>query len=98
MEDRAGGLHVVDNAGMRIGFLDYDLARAWYRWSMPNGAWRAFLACYADGDAFDPAAPAPFWRLAAVIRSAHFRVVRATPAADVPLRRLRALTRRLPPR
>jgi aminoglycoside phosphotransferase len=96
VEDRAGGLHVVDNAGMRIGFLDYDLARAWYRWSMPNAAWRAFLACYADGDAFDHAAPAPFWRLAAVIRSAHFRVVRATPAADVPLRRLRGLVRTLP--
>jgi aminoglycoside phosphotransferase len=96
VEDRAGRLHVVDNAGMRIGFVDYDLARAWYRWSMPDGAWRAFLASYAGGDAFDPAAPAPFWRLAAVVRSAHLRVVRATPAADVPLRRLRALARRLP--
>lgn len=96
VEDRAGGLHVVDNAGMRIGFLDYDLARAWYRWPMPNGAWRLFLACYADGGPIDLAAPAPFWRLAAVIRSAYLRVTRATPAADVPLLRLRALVRRLP--
>jgi aminoglycoside phosphotransferase len=97
VEDRAGRLHLVDNAGMRVGFLDYDLARVWYRWSMPEGAWRTFLACYAAGDAVDPAAPATFWRLAAVVRSAYFRVVRATPGADVPLRRLRALARRLPP-
>lgn len=96
VEDRAGRLHAIDNAGMRIGFLDYDLARAWYRWSMSNGEWRAFLASYAGGAPFERDAPAPFWRLAAVIRSAYFRVGRATPAVDVPLRRLRALARRLP--
>lgn len=98
VEDRAGRLHVVDSGGIRVGFLDLDLARTWYRWPMPAADWRAFLAAYAGPDRVDPAAPALFWRLAALVRSAHFRVVRATPDADVPLRGLRLLVRRLPRR
>jgi len=91
VEDRSGRLHVVDSGGIRVGFLDLDLARTWYRWPMPAATWRAFLATYAGSHGVDPETPAPFWRLAALVRSAHFRVVRATPAADVPLRRLRRL-------
>jgi hypothetical protein len=84
---------VIDSGGIRVGFLDYDLARCWYRWPMPPASRRAFLARYAAPRPAPPSVPATFWRLAALVRSAHFRVTREHAEADVPLRLLRALVR-----
>jgi aminoglycoside phosphotransferase (APT) family kinase protein len=89
VERRGGELVAVDNEGMRIGFLDYDLARTWYRWAMPAPAWASFLDAYARWR--DPGGyvrHAPFWSVTALVKSAHVRFGR-TDAADVPLRRLR---------
>jgi aminoglycoside phosphotransferase (APT) family kinase protein len=94
VEDGDGRMYVVDNGGLRPGFLDFDLARAWYRWPMSATGRRAFLTGYG-GWRRDPEGGRArvFWRVAAIVRSAHFRVVRATRDVDVPLRRLRALAR-----
>jgi hypothetical protein len=90
--DGKGVLWVVDNEAMNVGFLDYDLARTWYRWSLDPTSWLTFVDAYhAAGGATPEESAWPFWRTAAVARSA---VVRATaPAADreVALARLRAL-------
>lgn len=93
VEDAEGRLHVIDNGGLRVGFLDFDLARAWYRWSMSSTAWRSFLAGYGGGARATTGDRRRFWRAAAIIRSAHFRVVRASRDVAPVLRRLRALAR-----
>jgi len=91
VETRGGDLVAIDNEGLRPGFLDFDLARTWYRWPMPASAWAAFLDGYAAWR--DPGAwvrHAPFWCVAALVKSVHVRFERAA-APGVPLRRLRAL-------
>jgi aminoglycoside phosphotransferase (APT) family kinase protein len=92
VEDPDGRLIAVDNEGLRTGFLDFDLARTWYRWPMPEADWRLFLGRYATWR--DPApgvARAPFWRIAAVVKSAHLRISRHTARTETPIRRLREL-------
>ncbi|HJQ83044.1 MAG TPA: aminoglycoside phosphotransferase family protein, partial [Candidatus Binatia bacterium] len=92
VEHPDGRLYVVDNEGLRHGFLDYDLARTWYRWRMPAAAWSTFVARYARWrDPSDGLPHAPFWRIAAVAKSAHLRIARESTQATVPLRRLAAL-------
>jgi hypothetical protein len=92
VEDAAGRVIAVDNEGLRLDFLDFDLARTWARWPMPEPEWRAFAARYAAwrGEPPDPAAQ-PFWRIAAILKSAHLRSARAPDHAGVPLRRLAQL-------
>ena len=96
VEDARGRVIAVDNEGLRIGFLDLDLARTWSRWPMPEADWTAFLARYGTWRQA-PAAPAatPFWRIAAIVKSAHLRSARAPAHAGVPLRRLEELLAQL---
>jgi hypothetical protein len=95
VEDARGRLLVVDNEGLRIGFLDFDLARTWYRWPMPGEAWAAFLGRYATWRDPAPAlARAPFWRIAVVAKSVHLRMIRGAEPATAS-RRLSALARDL---
>lgn len=92
VEDAHGRLFVVDNEGLRRGFFGFDLARTWYRWPMPPTAWTAFLERYAVWrDPGEEVAAAPFWRIAAVARSARLRLARESPRAAVPVGTLRAL-------
>lgn len=92
VEDAQGRVIAVDNEGLRPGFLDFDLARTWARWPMPAADWQAFVARYARWRGEPPdAAAAPFWRIAAIAKSAHLRTRRETAGPDVPLRRLREL-------
>ena len=73
--DADGRLRVIDNEGISIDALDYDLARAWYRWPMPEDAWDRFLAAYgAHG-------PLEFWKLVAVVKSATLRTNRGLDAS-----------------
>lgn len=92
VERDGGKLYAIDNEGLRLGFLEFDLARTWYRWSLPDEAWQRFLSGYSTRCAEPIAANAPFWRITAVVKSAFVRVIRRkTALADVPLRILRAL-------
>jgi len=93
VEAASGELVVIDNEHLRFGFLDYDLARTWYRWPMSERTWRRFAERYAArrSDAVDPAR-STFWRIAAVIYGAQVRLVRRERSAiDEPLARLREL-------
>jgi hypothetical protein len=59
---------------------------------MSDGAWRAFVARYRSwrtGAFADD--HARFWRMAAVVKSAHLRAARRTADALAPIERLRAL-------
>jgi phosphotransferase family enzyme len=92
VEMPGGRLVVVDNEGLRQGFLDYDVARTWYRWSMSDAQWGAFVARYRSWRTGGiPDDHARFWRMAAVVKSAHLRAARDTADAFVPIERLRAL-------
>ncbi len=92
VEDARGRLVVVDNEGLRRGFLDYDLARTWYRWPMPARDWRLFTDRYQSWRRrpIDPD-PLPFWRIAALVKSASTRAARRTVDAATPIDRLRVL-------
>ena len=92
VEDARGSLVVVDNEGIRRGFLDYDLARTWYRWPMAEDDWHAFAARYQSWRPESANADAVvFWRIAAVVKSAHLRAARRTADAALPIDRLRVL-------
>jgi len=92
VEDRSGRLFAVDNEHMRIGFLEFDLARAWYRWPMPGETWQRFRERYGARHWPADRETAPFWRLTAVLCSAYLRLVRLHGAGiEVPLGRLREL-------
>jgi aminoglycoside phosphotransferase (APT) family kinase protein len=94
VEDAAGALHVVDNGGLRPGFLDFDLARCRYRWPLTAPSWNTFIIGYRRWRTATTSREAErFWLAAALVRSAHFRVVRASPDVALPLRRLRRLGR-----
>ena len=93
VEDPHGRIFAVDNEHMRVGFIEFDLARTWYRWPMPQGAWGRFLDHYTvvRGAELDLRAW-PFWQMAALVYGAHVRSVRWKGAQiDVPLRKLRDL-------
>ena len=93
VETASGELVVIDNEHVRFGFLDYDLARTWYRWPMSEPTWRRFAERYAArrADAVDPAR-STFWRIAAVTYGAQVRLVRRERSEiDEPLARLREL-------
>ncbi|HVQ76533.1 MAG TPA: aminoglycoside phosphotransferase family protein [Candidatus Binatia bacterium] len=92
-----GRLWVIDNEWLMVGPLGYDLARVWYRWPMPGAAWALFLDTYAACRG-QPVADAPlmFWKIAAVARSAVFRVAADPGGLEVPLARLHELSDALP--
>jgi hypothetical protein len=91
VEDAHGRLVVVDNEGLRLDFLDYDLARTWYRWPMEPAHWSAFLARYARWRPPADEASASFWRVAALAKSVQLRVARGTGREGTPIERLREL-------
>jgi aminoglycoside phosphotransferase (APT) family kinase protein len=89
-------LFVIDNETVQIGPLDYDLARTWYRWPMRRAEWKSYLDAYAE-----QRSPAQFethfnyWAVLVLIDSARWHLTLGTGGACIPLRRLRALARRI---
>ena len=66
----SGELFLVDNEDLRVGVLDYDLARCWSRWPMTPGQRRAFLEGYEhyrSASAFT--AHKGFWGVIALVMS-----------------------------
>ena len=76
VEDPSGRVVAVDNEHMRIGFLEFDVARTWYRWPMSEEAWERFEDRYALWRGPVDRENVPFWRLAAVLSSAYVRLTR----------------------
>jgi len=90
--DAAGEVRIVDNENVRLGFVDFDLARTWYRWQLEPAAWEHFLARYAteggrrpDDEAF------AFWRIAVAAKSAVEHLGAAPERRALALTRLREL-------
>ncbi len=90
--DATGALRVIDNETVDVGFVDYDLARTWYRWRLDAAAWTSFIAAYVTAGGAEPAARnLPFWRIAAVAKSAAVRAAASPADLEVALERLREL-------
>jgi thiamine kinase-like enzyme len=84
-----GRIWVIDNEGLAVGPLAYDLGRGWYRWPMPAAAWGLFLETYAARRALaltDP--PLTVWKIAATARSAALRLTSDPGRLQEPLTRL----------
>jgi thiamine kinase-like enzyme len=90
VEDGEGRLHAIDNESMKLGFLEFDIARTWYRWSLSETDWKSFLRRYEKWNAAPVAQSTMFWRIAAVAKSADIRAQR-TSNSDVPMRKLREI-------
>ena len=85
------GLHVVDNETICELWLDYDLARTWYRWPMDALSFREFLDGYRLHRAADEfLAHFAFWTIAVLLRSAAFRL-RNGVSSELPIQRLKSL-------
>jgi aminoglycoside phosphotransferase (APT) family kinase protein len=84
------GLACVDNATVRPGLLELDVAHSLYRWPLPPAARGRFLAGYdAEAPRAREARHDRFWGAAAALRAAAFRVRVGTEGVEVPLRELR---------
>ncbi len=90
VEDGEGRLHAIDNENMKLSFLEFDIARTWYRWSLSEADWKSFLRRYEKWSAAPIAQSTTFWRIAAVAKSADLRAQR-TPNSDVPIGKLREI-------
>ena len=92
--DAAGRLRVIDNERLRVDALGFDLARTWYRWPLPEPAWRLLRDARAAALPFaETASELAFWQRVVLIKSATLRL-RSDPArAHVPLARLSGLAR-----
>ena len=89
--DRGGTLVSIDNELFVRGFLEYDVARVWYRWPMPDWAERRFARRYRSAHEPVPAAGEQHaWRVVATLKGAHLRHRIGAPNADAlaALRRL----------
>jgi Ser/Thr protein kinase RdoA (MazF antagonist) len=86
-----GTLSSVDNELFGFGFLDYDVARAWYRWPMPAWAENRFSRRYdaTSGRSCDHE-ETQAWRAVATVKALTIRL-RARSAADPELRALRRI-------
>jgi Phosphotransferase enzyme family len=94
--DRAGRLRVVDNERIGVDALGYDIARTWYRWTLPTSAWERIRSAYAARMPFsEPLETLGFWSIATVAQSAALRLRVDRARAHVPLDRLRRMAAEL---
>lgn len=72
----------VDHEGLGRGFIEYDVARTWYRWDLPVTAGRRFGRSYrvASGSVPPTGAEQRAWRAAAAVKGAHLRYRRGVVA------------------
>jgi aminoglycoside phosphotransferase (APT) family kinase protein len=95
--EHAAGLCCIDNATVRPGVLELDLAQTFYRWPMTPGGRAAFLDGY--GGHADPRSFCEhevFWQVAAGLRSAGWRLREGTAGIETPLAHLETSLRAWP--
>jgi aminoglycoside phosphotransferase (APT) family kinase protein len=86
-----GSLVSIDNEHFMRGFLEYDVARVWYRWPMPVPAAELFASVYRrQRGPTPPDEEERAWRAVASLKGAHHRLRVGAPD-DEALRALRAL-------
>ena len=81
-----GRIVSIDNERVRIDFLDYDLARTFVRWPLPDARRERFERRYTTWGRSVPAArEASAWRVRAAVKSAF--TLRGTPIVGPDLAR-----------
>jgi Ser/Thr protein kinase RdoA (MazF antagonist) len=86
----AGGVVSIDNEHLVRGFLDFDVARSWYRWPLPHASWSAFVRAYENRAGREvPASELRAWIVVAASLGVHRRLVLGVDHVAA-LRRLRA--------
>ena len=90
--DGVGRLRVIDNERLRVDALGFDVARCWYRWSLPPAAWEDLRSAYAGAlRCSEPLDAFAFWQRVVLVKSAALRQRIDPTRAHVPLDRLREL-------
>ena len=91
-----GRMSVIDNESFTVGPYAYDLARTWYRWSMPAKQRMEYLEAYAEHRSpQDCVSGFPYWALVALLKVVVFRLNLDTVQAERPIQCLRLLLNRL---
>jgi Ser/Thr protein kinase RdoA (MazF antagonist) len=81
-----GGPKVIDQDTLYVGPCDGDLARTWYRWSLPSDRFGAFLSGYrVHREATTFEAQFWYWAVTALVDSALWRLRMGSGEARVPL-------------
>jgi Ser/Thr protein kinase RdoA (MazF antagonist) len=71
VENASGEVWIVDNEDIRIGALDYDIARSWRQWPMEPGQRDAFCRAYGEVRSLAPfLAYQEFWSICTLVSSA----------------------------
>lgn len=83
-----GRIVAIDNATVRFGFVEDDLATWWYRWPMSSEQRGEFLAGYTSVVRCPAPVPGDFWLLAAVTRAAAYRLRAGAKEPAAPLQYL----------
>jgi len=86
-----GDIVLIDNEDLRVGALDYDLARCWCRWPMTEYQRQAFCEGYQQHRSLDSfMESSQFWVARALVLSmnVHLKHGRAAPALAEALHRL----------
>jgi len=86
-----GDIVLIDNEHLRVGALDYDLARCWCRWPMTEYQRQAFCDGYQQHRSLDSfMESSQFWAARALVLSmnVHIKHGRAAPALAEALHRL----------
>jgi aminoglycoside phosphotransferase (APT) family kinase protein len=65
----------VDHEMLGRGFIEYDMARTWYRWDLSATDWQRFERAYraVSASAAPPGAELRAWRAAAATKGVHLR-------------------------
>jgi len=82
------GVVSIDHEWMRVGSLDFDVARAIRQWKLPDVGIDAFLRGYAAAGGPVDIANLDFWLLANDIFASELRVRRGWPDAPATMKRL----------
>jgi thiamine kinase-like enzyme len=82
------GVVSIDHEWMRVGSLDFDVARAIRQWSLPDAGSDVFLRRYAAAGGPVDIANLDFWLLANDIFASEVRVRRGWPDAPATVKRL----------
>lgn len=89
-----GRVVAIDNETMAVAPQDYDLARTWYRWTLPRRAREAYFDGYARYRSPDAYSRHFFyWAVLVLARAALYRAETEGYPASVPASRLRRLIR-----
>lgn len=76
-----GEIWIIDNEGIRLGALDYDVARCWRQWPMTRAQRDIFCKAYRDFRSLDSfLAHQEFWSICTLVHSARIHLRHRQPS------------------